>query len=227
MMSWDRKLRKLIAEQTKPRITFKEFCEKHGIELPANYVAQTNTNEKVNVFALRVTSLCVLGIAAIIAIMFVFIPKNNFQNYHGDMILYEPITYETFVSWDVPQILDFSKVEDNGAIYKARAKDRDLLLGYELQNLLYGFDKNGKQYAFTLTQIIRCYKGYLFTKHENFESLQYKFGDTCGYDIADNGAEAYVAVNSNGYEYFIRLRELGGITPITKENIEIFLQEIL
>ena len=143
------------------------------------------------------------------------------------MILYEPVTYETFVTWDVPQVLDFTKVEDNGAIYKARAKDRDLLLGYELQNLLYRFDKNGKQYAFTITQIIRCYKGYLFTKHEKFESLRYKFGDTCGYDIADNGAEAYVAVNSNGYEYFIRLRELGGITPITKENIEIFLQEIL
>ncbi len=142
-MSWDRKLRKLIAEQTKPRITFKEFCEKHGIELPANYVAQTNTNEKVNVFALRVTSLCVLGIAAIIAIMFLFIPKNNFKYYY------------------------------------------------------------------------------------KFESLKYKFGDTCSYDITDNDAEAYITVKSNGYEYFITVTEFGGITPITKENIELLVQEIL
>ena len=119
MMSWDRKLRKLIAEQTKPRITFKEFCEKHGIELPANYVAQTNTNEKVNVFALRVTSLCVLGIAAIIAIMFLFIPKNNFKYYYNDMIKKERINYEELLKLiTYPSLRCHWDITDDNHVYR-------------------------------------------------------------------------------------------------------------
>ncbi len=222
-MSWDRKLRKLIAEQTKPRITFKEFCEKHGIELPANYVAQTNTNEKVNVFALRVTSLCVLGVAAIIAIMFLFIPKNNFKYYYNDMIKKERINYEELLEAEVPTLINFDRVEQYNSISKITPIDKDLLLGYVVSDAIYG-DEN---FSYTLTLIIRLYKGYLFTKYDKFESLKYKFGDTCGYDIADNGAEAYITVKSNGYEYFITVTEFGGITPITKENIELLVQEIL
>ena len=223
MMSWDRKLRKLIAEQTKPRITFKEFCEKHGIELPANYVAQTNTNEKVNVFALRVTSLCVLGIAAIIAIMFLFIPKNNFKYYYNDMIKKERINYEELLEAEVPTLINFDRVEQYNSISKITPIDKDLLLGYVVSDAIYG-DEN---FSFTLTLIIRLYKGYLFTKYDKFESLKYKFGDTCSYDITDNGAEAYITVKRNGYEYFITVTEFGGITPITKENIELLVQEIL
>lgn len=196
-MSWDRKLRKLIAEQTKPRITFKEFCEKHGIELPANYVAQTNTNEKVNVFALRVTSLCVLGIAAIIAIMFLFIPKNNFQYYYDKMVKKERINYEELLEAEVPTLINFDRVEQYNSISKITPIDKDLLLGYVVSDAIYG-DEN---FSFTLTLIIRLYKGYLFTKYDKFESLKYKFGDTCSYDITDNGAEAYITVKSNGYEY--------------------------
>ena len=222
-MSWDRKLRKLIAEQTKPRITFKEFCEKHGIELPANYVAQTNTNEKVNVFALRVTSLCVLGIAAIIAIMFLFIPKNNFKYYYNDMIKKERINYEELLEAEVPTLINFDRVEQYNSISKITPIDKDLLLGYVVSDAIYG-DEN---FSFTLTLIIRLYKGYLFTKYDKFESLKYKFGDTCSYDITDNGAEAYITVKSNGYEYVITVTEFGGITPITKENIELLVQEIL
>ncbi len=155
MMSWDRKLRKLIAEQTKPRITFKEFCEKHGIELPANYVAQTNTNEKVNVFALRVTSLCVLGIAAIIAIMFLFIPKNNFKYYYNDMIKKERINYEELLEAEVPTLINFDRVEQYNSISKITPIDKDLLLGYVVSDAIYG-DEN---FSFTLTLIIRLYKG--------------------------------------------------------------------
>ena len=222
-MSWDRKLRKLIAEQTKPRITFKEFCEKHGIELPANYVAQTNTNEKVNVFALRVTSLCVLGIAAIIAIMFLFIPKNNFQYYYDKMVKKERINYEELLEAEVPTLINFDRVEQYNSISKITPSDKDLLLGYVVNDAIHG----DESFTFTLNLTIRLYKRYLFYGYEQFESLKYKFGDTCSYDIADNGAEAYIAAERNGYEYFITVTEFGGITPITKENIERLVQEIL
>ncbi|MCX4363800.1 MAG: hypothetical protein OSJ74_10545, partial [Clostridia bacterium] len=113
------------------------------------------------------------------------------------MVKRERINYEELLEAQVPTLINFDKVEQYKSILKITPIDKDLLLGYVVNDAIYG-DEN---FSFTLTLIIRLYKGYLFTKYDKFESLKYKFGDTCGYDIADNGAEAYVAVNSNGYEY--------------------------
>ena len=223
-MSWDRKLRKLIAEQTKPRITFKEFCEKHGIELPANYVAQTNTNEKVNVFALRVTSLCVLGVAAIIALMFVFIPKNNFQYYHDEMVKKERIKYEELLESEVPTLINFDRVElSSTTILKVTTNNDDIFLGYVLRNIIYG----DESYAFTMTLIIRSYKGYLFAGYDHFDGMLENSTNSVSHKISESQLAAYIAAERNGYEYFITVTEFGGITPITKENIERLVQEIL
>lgn len=226
-MSWEKKLRKIIAEEMKPRIPFAEFCKRVGIELPPDYVplSEREAAAKKQVRPLKIISFCVLGVALLMAVVFLCVPHKArfYEIFRHDRIIENSITYEDLVAAEIPLLAGVSK-DNNDSIVKVTAKDKDLVLGYAVKNILYNVDADAEQYVFSLTMTIRCYKGYLFNNYENFEEM-IESGET--HKMADSGTVAYIATQSGDYEYFITVSQAEESTPITEENLALLVREIL
>ena len=231
----NRKIKKAIKKHRKPNISFDEFCEKNGIQSDSNNnINQGNTKVKVNVFGLSMgiisAFICIVVVITVLLLMLNNKPSPlpEIKYYGVDMVKEEKISYEEFVATDIPTLIDFSNVEQYGIISKVIPNDgEDLVLGYTVTHILYGFMRDEELFAFELMITIRCYKGYLFIGNEYFKDLNYDYTDNCKYDISANQEEAYIAVSSENCEYFIVVNEYEGITPVNKENIELLIQDIL
>lgn len=227
------KIKRAIKKHRKPNISFEEFCEKNGIQSDNN-IEQRNTKVKVNVFGLSmgVISVCICVFVIIAVSLFVPIdkpvPLPEIKYYGSDMVKENRISYEELIAADISTLIDFDKVEEYGAITLAVPLDgEDRVLGYNLNDILYGFWKNEQLFAFRLLLTIRCYEGYLFSGYNDFEVSMLQYNADCHYSVSDYNNSANISIKYGGYEYFITVDEYEGITPINKENIEILIQDIL
>lgn len=227
------KIKRAIKKHRKPNISFEEFCEKNGIQ-PDNNIEQCNTKVKVNVFGLSmgVISACICVFVIIATSLFVPtdkpVPLPEIKYYGADMVKENRISYEELIAADILTLIDFDKVEEHGVITLVVPLDgEDRVLGYNLNDILYGFWKNEQLFAFRLLLTIRCYEGYLFSGYNDFEVSMLQYTADCYYSVSDYNKSANISIKYGGYEYFITVNEYEGITPINKENIEILIRDIL
>lgn len=229
------KIKRAIKKHRKPNKSFNEFCEKNGIQSDSNNsIKQGDTKVKGNVFGLSMgiisACICIVAVIAILLLM----PNNKpsqlpeIKYYGVDMVKEDKIGYEEFVATDIPTLIDFSKVEQYGVITMAVPVDgENLVLGYNVNDILYGFWKNEQLYAFRLILTIRCYETYLFSGYDNFNDPMFQYNTECHYSIFDHNMSANISIKNGKYEYFITVKEYEGITPVNKENIELLIQDIL
>lgn len=226
----ERRLRKIIKSHTKPSISFEDFCQRQGIssnEIVTGDGIKAKANNKTITISLSIVAVCLCVIVAIMLV--IFLPRKSALRYFSvDMINEYVITDEQFKSNNVPTLINFSKVEQHDSILKAVPKDgSNLILGYSIRKFYYDIRQDSIIYKFNLDLTIRCYKGYLFEGNDNFNNLNKTYGDNCKYDLSVNNDKAYIYVTQGNYEYFITAREYENITPLTKENIELLITDIL
>lgn len=233
MMFDNRKIKKAIRKHIKPAKPFRVFCSENGLDKRSEIIQE---NTKVKVRAVSALVLCVSILVCIVMLVIIYLlptdkvapsPSPQIKFYGAEEVYDTKITIEEIRAFEVPLLLNFSKIEQLGAIYKTMSKDGDLLLGLQIRDLLYGFMQDEILYAFDMSITIRCYKGYLFTTLSLYENPDYKYDEKCAYNISENGIEAYITVTNQDYEYFITVKEYENITPITRENIDLLISDIL
>lgn len=230
----DFRIRKKINKVMTPKKSFEEFCHEQNLSIERT---ATKGSGRKFWFTLIPAAVIIMVLCVSIPVLNMF-GNNSLPNpgtiYYGenDVANYRITEEELFEQQNI-FLFDFTGVEQYTIINKISPIGQpELILGYSLQDVLYGFYIDDKLFAFEFDYLIRCYPGYKFTDNDSFNDLQYEFlhdNITYQYSIVENTINscAYIFFEKQQIEYFLTLEAFEDITEINKSNIESFIENVL
>lgn len=248
-MGRNSEIKKAIKQEFKPSKPFEEFCRKHNIVFEEEKPRHEEEKPRRKAFSFDWIKAISAFAVCFIAVVIMLVPFNkggiNISpiKYYGDNdVTVIDMTSELDATLD-KLIADFGlplNLESIGQckrISQVQAKDdKNFVLGYSLEDILYGFDIDNKnnvvnddKMIFKVNMIIRCYEGYLFTENSFFEELKFDYNEIYQYDIdiKEDFRVAYIKREESNLEYFITLNDYANITEINKTNVELFLDHLI
>ncbi len=219
-----RKLKKAeneFAEQTK---SFDRFCAENNIE-----IKKEKKNTKRNVW---IGVSATLAAAAVVVCCFIPLMRetpDNEQYYSEESVGFERITMDEIIDADY-LLFDVEHIDDYSFAQSIHPNDKaDVLLGYNIKNIVWYAESESVEYIYEFDCIIRTNSQYRFKDLVLYNdcSNEVKKGDvTYKYRLAENtvGENVYLTYEYNNVDYYIRMYETDYTSDITKDNVETFIQ---
>lgn len=227
----DRKIKKIIKKATKPQKSFEEFCAENNIPLESPKQTAKPRKFFTILAPVALTTILVFGIS--MPFLTKTIPETpnvepELKIYGDSDVQSTRMTYEELVADQNLTLLNFENVEQYSSITKVLPlENSDLILGYKLQEVLYGFWIGDALYAYEVDYIVRCNEHYVFSDIKSFENLEYEThaeNVKFSFGIDEEQGIGYVSFNTLGYYYYLTVSDFENITEINKDSIETLLE---
>lgn len=229
----DRKIKKKIKEATKPQLPFDEFCSQNDI---GKEKTKTPKRRRFGNLAKAITSAS----AAVVIFLSIFLPL-YFQNGNVDLPRYQTddvkinlISESEIKSIEGLHLFDFDSIELYSTMYFTTPLDEsvDTILSYNVLGVVVGFYIDGELYAFEFDYIVHCYKNYEFVElplFNNFENSITNSGIEYKFKVLQNTStgDALIQFVVGGIDYYITVRNFGGITELNDDTIKLFIANVL
>lgn len=233
----DYRIKKKVQDEMKPEKSFDAFCEENNIRV--NSVAKKVWRKR---FVPILASFAVMAVIALSITLPLLTKGRGTENiapappsptrYAENDIENLEMTTEELAAIPDLRLFDFNNVEQYSMIYRITPIGvSDLTLGYCVQDVLYGYFIADELYAYSFDYLIRTYPAYDFINSEQFAESENQIVNNniqYGFTIVENieSPKAYITFAIGNKEYFVTVEEFEGITAITKQNIEAFIENV-
>lgn len=234
-MKTDRKIKKALQQDLRPKKSFTEYCADNGIA-----VQPTARNKKA--FSWKKLAI---PFAAVAAVLCVVLPVTLTSGGGGGSSTPSSVGIQYNVGNEVIKIVEFTELKSDPDLvlyntdyeqsnsYSAYlcAEDNDLLLAYVVKNVVYGGQIDGTLHAYTFDFLARCYDGYAesyslvldWYKHNGkayaCNGVRYYYGIVYGAD----GTSAVICYENGKYDYFVRMRTLNIGLELNETTVNSFI----
>lgn len=233
-MKTDRKIKKALQQDLRPKKSFTEYCADNGIT-----VQPTARNKKT--FSWKKLAIPFAAVAVVLSIV---LPVSLMHG--GGEAPQSSVANRYNVGNEVTKVVDFSELkrDENLVLYNTDyeksnsyaaflySADEGMLLAYVVKHVVYGGQVNGTLYAYTFDFLARCYDGY--AKDYTIVLDWYKQngkayvcnGVNYYYGIVNDtdGTSAVICYENGKYDYFVRMRLAVGGTVIKDNTVQDFIK---
>lgn len=236
-MGRNSEIKKAIKQEFKPSKPFEEFCREHNIVFEEEKLRHEEKPRR-KAFSFDWIKAVTATVVTVAVLIMILLPLNSDSShippidYYGDNdVVMVTTSYENLLADSIVVPINFENVEQYGRILQIQSKDNsNLVLGYMLEDVLFGFLEDDKLLAYKLKIVIRCYDKYIFTATEFFKNLEFTYNInniTYNFGISKKTNVAYIRFINHNFEYFITLSDYANIIEINKTNVELFLDHLI